>query len=413
MAEDSSNSALPAGKSHMSLKSTAYRAALKTYTHIGARFTPRRMPYMPGMPVRVEGFHGEILGIGETARQFARAMMQAGHDTRPWSIDPRLRPAGPATADRTETALRVSHLNPDQLLEFSMRIASAGERRMPHAGYWVWELGRAPKHWRRAAGLVDAVWTPSRFSADAITQILPEGRVAEVLPPPIFASGPAEAPPGLPGQAEAVRVLALCDLRSSAARKNPLGALAAFETASASASRPAHLVLKVTGSAQCAGEMARLAARIGDRPDVTLLVKDLTDAQMLGLIEACPIALSLHRSEGFGLLAAHAAYRGKAVIATNWSAPTEFLTAEGAGLVNYRLVPVEDAQGIYPDGQSWAEPDIDHAADWLVRLIDKPELRSRMGEIARRHADARLGPAAWQACLASRLDGLARAHRDL
>lgn len=390
----------------MSLKSAAYRAALKTYTHIGTRFTPRRQPYMPGMPVRVEGFHGEILGIGETARQFTGALMQAGHDARSWTIDPRLRPAGPAAADRTAAALRVSHLNPDQLLEFSMRIASPGERRMPHAGYWVWELGCAPRHWRRAARLVDAVWTPSRFSADAITRILPGDRVAEVLPPPIFAAGPVEAPPGLPGRAEAIRVLALCDLRSSAARKNPLGALATFEAASASAARPAHLVLKVTGSAQCPGEMARLAARVGDRPDVTLLVKDFTDAQMLGLIEACPIALSLHRSEGFGLLAAHAAYRGKAVIATNWSAPTEFLTAEGAGLVNYRLVPVEDAQGIYPEGQSWAEPDIDHAAEWLVRLIDTPELQQSMGETARQHADACLGPAAWQTRLASLLDGL-------
>jgi len=385
-------------------RSFLYQTALGVYTLVGTRLAPRRGPYMPGMPVRVEGFHGEILGIGETARQFHRALEQTGHAVERLSIDKRLRPE---TAPDRADVLRLSHLNPDQLLEYAMRVATPGERRAPHIGYWVWELPAAPAHWRAAARLVDRIWAPSRFAADAIEAVLPEGRRVDVLPPPVFAHGTDDTPPRIENANEAVRVLAVCDLRSSAARKNPMGALDAFDLARERGAEPARLVLKITAGDQCPDVLADLSARVADRADITLVDQPLSDGGMLGLIEACDIALCLHRSEGFGLLAAHAAYRGKPVIATNWSAPTEFLTAEGAGLVDYRLVAVEDPQGIYPPGQVWAEPDTAHAADWLVRLTGNAALREEMGRCAARDAHARLGPEAWQARLADLLNAIA------
>ncbi|MEA1943263.1 MAG: glycosyltransferase [Pseudomonadota bacterium] len=384
-------------------RSFLYQTALDVYTLVGTRLAPQRAPYMPGMPIRVEGFHGEILGIGETARQFHRALEQAGHPVERLSIDRRLRPD---TAPEGAGLLRLSHLNPDQLLEYAMRVATPNERRAPHVGYWVWELPAAPGHWRAAARLVDRIWAPSRFAADAIEAVLPDGRSVDVLPPPVFAHGTEAAPPRIDDAGEAVRILAVCDLRSSAARKNPMGALEAFDMARERGAEAARLVLKITAGDQCPDVLSQLAARVADRADITLIDQPLSDGGMLGLIAACDIALCLHRSEGFGLLAAHAAYRGKPVIATNWSAPTEFLTAEGAGLVDYTLVPVEDPQGIYPPGQMWAEPDTAHAADWLVRLTGDAALRDEMGRRAGRDARARLGPEAWQTRLSELLDGL-------
>lgn len=358
---------------------------------------------MPGMPVRVEGFHGEILGIGETARQFHRALTQSGHAVEAHALDRRLRPA--AQAPDSE-ALRLTHLNPDQLLEHSMRIASDRERRLPHVGYWVWELPRAPARWRAASRLVDRVWAPSRFAAEAIGAQLRDTPVS-VLPPPVFAHPPAGPTPdlGLPG--EAVRILAVCDLRSSAARKNPMGALEAFERAVRAGMAPAVLVLKITAAGQYPAVLDGLRARTAGRSDIRLVTETLSEEAMQGLIETCDIALCLHRSEGFGLLAAQAAWRGKPAIATNWSAPAEFLAPDGAGLVDYTLVPVEDPQGIYPRGQVWAEPDIDHAADWLVRLAGDADLRRRMGTAARAHARDLLGPEAWQARFTALLDEMA------
>ena len=395
----------PAREPHDRLRSFAYRAALDVYTRLGTRWAPQRSPYMPGLPVRVEGFHEEILGIGETARQFHRALMDAGHPVERLALDRRLRPvASPGTADE-HPVLRLSHLNPDQLLEHSMRLASAADRRQPHVGYWVWELPRAPQRWRAAARLVDRVWAPSRFAADAIAAALPASARVDVLPPPVLAQAPPASPPPVALDDDRVHTLAVCDLRSSAARKNPTGALDAFDRARNQA--PARLVLKITAGEACPDALAALTARIGTRDDVRLITEPLSDAGMQALIAACDIALCLHRSEGFGLLAAHAASHGKPVIATNWSAPTEFLTPDGAALVDYRLVPVADPQGIYPPGQMWAEPELDHAADWLTRLIDDAELRARMGATAARETRAQLGPDAWYGRFSALLETLA------
>jgi hypothetical protein len=72
------------------------------------------------------------------------------------------------------------------------------------------------------------------------------------------------------------------------------------------------------------------------------------------------------------------------VIATNLSVNTEFMTADSAALVDFRLVPVRDTQGIYAEsGTTWAEPDLDHAASWLVRLAGDRQLVADLGRRGR------------------------------
>ena len=54
----------------------------------------------------------------------------------------------------------------------------------------------------------------------------------------------------------------------------------------------------------------------------------------------------------------------------------EFMNAENACLVPYTLVPV--AAGAYPHhkDQLWAEPDIEAAASWMLRLVLDSDLRA-------------------------------------
>jgi glycosyltransferase involved in cell wall biosynthesis len=101
--------------------------------------------------------------------------------------------------------------------------------------------------------------------------------------------------------------------------------------------------------------------------------------------------LSLHRSEGFGLLPAQAMAMGKAVVATGWSANLDFMTPDNGMLVDYTLVPVEDSQGLYRNGR-WADADIQDAAAKLKALIDDPALRERLGAQAARDIAAGLDP---------------------
>ena len=115
------------------------------------------------------------------------------------------------------------------------------------------------------------------------------------------------------------------------------------------------------------------------------------------------LVLSLHRSEGFGLVPVEAMLLGRTVIATGWSGNMEFMDERSAALVRYRLVAAADPRGIYVvPGAVWAEPDVMHAAEWLRCLADDAPVRATLGAAGQIRARARLGLAA----LASAMRGL-------
>jgi hypothetical protein len=53
--------------------------------------------------------------------------------------------------------------------------------------------------------------------------------------------------------------------------------------------------------------------------------------------------------------------------------------------VDFRLVPV--APGAYPfwKDQVWAEPDLESAIAWMIRLVDDPAWGRRLGQRASTH----------------------------
>jgi hypothetical protein len=83
---------------------------------------------------------------------------------------------------------------------------------------------------------------------------------------------------------------------------------------------------------------------------------------------------------------------GRCVVATGWSATSEFLD-EGCGVpVPFTLVPATDPRGVYQaPGAVWAEPDIAAAADILRALAADPARRAALGAAAVRAANERLG----------------------
>jgi glycosyltransferase involved in cell wall biosynthesis len=96
------------------------------------------------------------------------------------------------------------------------------------------------------------------------------------------------------------------------------------------------------------------------------------------LESTCDCFVSLHRSEGFGLGLAEAMYQGKPVIGTDWSGNTDFMNAENSCPVRYSLERLDQSFGPYSKGQTWAEPDSDHAAWFMRRLVEDDSYRRRI-----------------------------------
>ncbi len=349
-------------------------------TRTAAVLAPRiARPAPTARGVIVAGELTRASGLGECARLMLRALQISGVPTGALDIGAKL----PAHADDLppwpETILAdaalVLHVNAPLLPLVLARLPRGLTRGRRIVGFWAWELPCVSAEWRVGARFVHDVWAPSQFTADALARLGPSVRT---VPPPLAVAPPRPAPLdraafGLP--ADAVVTLVGFNLASSFVRKNPLGAVAAFRAAFGDR-RDRLLLLKVGNPSHAPRDMAILAAAIDGAPNIRVETRTMPPAEAHALTAAADIILSLHRSEGFGLVPAEAMLLGRPVIATGWSGNMTFMDQDCAALVGYRLVPARDRRGVYAiAGAEWAEPDLDQASASLRRLADAPELR--------------------------------------
>ena len=108
---------------------------------------------------------------------------------------------------------------------------------------------------------------------------------------------------------------------------------------------------------------------------------------MYSLIQCVDVVVSLHRAEGFGLVLAEAMHLGTPVIATNWSANTEFMDENTACMVDCRLVKIEKDIPPFPAGGRWAEPDIRQAAAYMRKLYTDRQFCMELSKRAKVHVN--------------------------
>lgn len=335
------------------------------------------------------GIGGELSsasGLGSSARRMREALTQLG--VANWGLDTGDRLPGGGAGRVVEPlpagAPLVLHINAPLMgwaLRRLPREAAQGRRVI---GTWAWELPVVPESWRAGLRFVHEIWVPSRFTADAIATILPrDARVTlRVVPIPVAAAPPrpsalTRADFGLP--ADALVVLCAFNLASSFVRKNPLAAIAAFREAFGARSDRL-LVLKVGNITHYPADFETIRAAVAGVANIRLETRTLSAGDNDALTACADIVLSLHRSEGFGLVPAEAMWLGKPVVATGWSGNMDFMSPETAACVAYRLVPAADPRGVLEvPGAVWAEADIADAAAHLRRLAEDAEARRAMG----------------------------------
>ncbi len=356
---------------------------------------PDRPPPAAAHGILVGGEIGRASGLGQGARLMAAALAQAGLPV--WTMEAGLPVPGeasdplPASPAPPGVPL-VLHVNAPSLPAALLRLPRGLLRGRRVVGYWAWELDVAPPSWRVGAGFVHEIWTPSRFSAAALEALAP-GRV-RVVPHPVAADPPvpsalARADFGLPGAA--IVVLVSFSLASSFERKNPLAAIAAFRAAFGDRADRV-LVLKVVHASHAPADLELLRRAIAGAPNIRLETRLLPAADSHALTRCADILLSLHRSEGFGLVPAEAMLLGVPVVATGYSGTSDFLDASSGMPVRYRLIPARDPRGVFEaPGAVWAEADRDDAAACLRRLADDATLRASVGRAGQITARAKLG----------------------
>jgi glycosyltransferase involved in cell wall biosynthesis len=384
-------------------------------------FSMRESPYCVAFTrnhlrtgMNIVGFFSADLGIGESARCMARAAEAASIPTSlvPLKLNCRNRLGDLTYADRLQennpNGVNVFHIDPPVARDIDHHHGAEFRRHKYNIGYFAWELPDFPENWTSSFDYFDEIWCPSDFVCGSIELKAPFPVVTMPhsigFERPAASRGELRARFGLP--ASSFLFLCLFDLNSYTARKNPRAAIDAFRK-SGLAGRGAALVIKVQNADMNTADFAALTEAVRDLPGTVILSTTLSRADVYALEAACDCLVSLHRSEGFGFAVAECMYLGKPVIATDWSATSEYLKP-GTGLpVQYSLVTLAETHGPYAKGSTWAEPDIEHAAQLMQHILSDPAEAARIGGAARASIEARFSPAVIGARYKRRLETIA------
>ncbi|HET9767562.1 MAG TPA: glycosyltransferase [Thermoanaerobaculia bacterium] len=348
--------------------------------------------------VNVIGWAEAPTGVGEACRGALASLAEARVPHAVWSlVEPETAEslslkAGTARSQGAPYEIDLLHVNADMMEVVSGALphwVTAGRHRI---GYWFWELSHFPICFAPAFEHLDELWAPTHFCLDAFAPL---------------ATVPLRwVPPGVPRRAVEPMVrrdwgvpdnafLFFCtfDARSVPERKNPKGLLAAFAGAVEASRTPLHLLLKVNHGNEAPELLADLRMRTAGLP-VTLSTATVPRPEIDSLLAGCDALVSLHRSAGLGLPLIEAMQLGRPVIATGYGGCCDFLDDKTGWVVRHSLVPLREPHGPYPVGAVWAEPDVEHAAELMLRVVADREGRSRKVEAARRRVDELYAPAA-------------------
>lgn len=370
------------------------------------RVPPESRKQSPG--VNLAGYVRAEMGLGQAARGIAASLESAAipfniinfeylnpgrHSDTSWLHKEKI-------IERYDVT--VLAVNPDNIVNARLILPKEIFAKRYVIGYWFWELPEVPDEWSTAFSLVNEVWAASRFMQEAFSAKSPVPVIH--IPPSIIPRNSAKFSRSHFGLPEGrFLFLMMCDANSFLERKNPIGVVRAFKKAFTNNDSSIALVLKITGGDDLTPELHQLREEVSGYENIYVLKRLMARDEIDSLLGCIDCLVSLHRSEGFGLIPAEAMSLGKPVILTNWSGNTDYMTAHNCIGIDYELVRLEKDYGPYKVGQYWAEPDLDQAACWMETLARDPEVSKRIGRLGQETISLNFSPQAIGRKIAERL----------
>lgn len=340
--------------------------------------------YKPG-PVSVVGMLRSSSGLGNASRLTLNALEELNLNITTFDVSKlftsKLLDINiPSAMQENEGGYVIIHANPIHLLVILFLLGRKRLRGKKIIGYFLWETTKLPNNWVKPCKFVHEIWCPSEFVADAYR--------ASVKHIPIYTvPHPLRKPEVVakPRVNSDTSILIIADLANGYERKNLINSIKVFLEVAAKES-DVSLTLKISGAANYPNNYKSMIGLIDSHPNIKIIHNFLTDQEMQELIQSADIVMSLHRSEGFGLIMSQAMWLKKAILATGWSGNLTFLPADCACYVDYKLVDIVDPTGLYSGLGVWAEPDMKDAVVKLLRLVRDEDLRDSLGNKAYAYA---------------------------
>ena len=251
-------------------------------------------------------------------------------------------------------------------------------------GRAMFETDRVPASWVPRLNRMDAVWVPSAFHLTSFSAsgVLPDKLV--VVPEPVDTEwfDPSLCPPRIPTSANETTFVSVFKWE---ARKGWRVLLGAFLDAVRGVPS-ARLVIKTsrfhsqrTPQEEAVAAFPALEEAIS-RGAVVFLQDHFSRVQLRELYCRADAVVQPSFGEGWGRPHAEAMAMGRALLATDWSGTTEFLSSSvGFPIKVERLVPAPP-EG---EGHQWALPSQAHLAELMVHVARHPHEARERGAAAR------------------------------
>jgi len=246
--------------------------------------------------------------------------------------------------------------------------------------YWAWELAEVPDIYCEGLDMFQEFWTLSAFCTNA----LEKKTTVPVLTVPLYANPDRSV---IKNGREYFNIkkdvflfMLAYDCNSFVSRKNPQAAVQAFLKAFSPQDKNVGLVLKLAYPEKYKEHIEELRRILEPYENIYYIDKYLSDDEMRTLIQLSDAYITLHRSEGFGLVPMEAMALGTPVISTAWSGNMEYMNHMNTALVGYEMVPVagQYVGSTLGDGLVWAEPDVNEAAEHMRRMVADKEWREKV-----------------------------------
>jgi len=356
--------------------------------------------------LRVWGHHRASFGLAGGAAATVRLLRDIGCKVvcrdLPLASHPPVHGVEAGQLESLPIHIDLVHTNPNLLHTDPCLLLSADLTAPLRIGYWAWELETFPEGWESFFASYDEIWCPSPFTAQALAQRSP----IPVVSVPHYPDWPRlevlqERRRSRPHQyGRPFRFLCLFDFWSTTARKNPGGVIEAFCRAFPPGSSnlpPVELWIKTSSAEQFPEACHHLMAKTAVDPRIHWQHQLLGSDDLDELLLSADVLVSLHRSEGFGLVLADAMAIGLPVMATAYSGNLEFMPQGSAALIPWQLIPIERTSGDYRRGWLWADPDLNAAAAWMRDLACDPKVGASLAAcgaaaVRERLSFARLAP---------------------